>query len=132
MATAELPPSLAASWSAVSNFHVSIRASAQGSSRQPSDVRGNTQYISHPFHNPSTTDPGHGSNGTRNPSDSDCFTQQMRKRIATVRKEWQGIHVNVVNVVWTDFFDNNKREDLFELFRDPHTLSRGDALPAGK
>ena len=56
----------------------------------------------------------------------------MRKRIATVRKEWQGIHVNVVNVVWTDFFDNNKREDLFELFRDPHTLSRGDALPAGK
>jgi mannan endo-1,4-beta-mannosidase len=36
-------------------------------------------------------------------------------------------------MIWTDFFDNNnKREDLLELFKDPHTLSRGDPLPAGK
>jgi mannan endo-1,4-beta-mannosidase len=36
-------------------------------------------------------------------------------------------------MIWTDFFDNNnKREDLLELFKDPHTLCRGDPLPAGK
>ncbi len=36
-------------------------------------------------------------------------------------------------MIWTDFFDNNnKREDLLELFKDPHTLSRGDPLPAAK
>jgi hypothetical protein len=36
-------------------------------------------------------------------------------------------------MIWTDFFDNNnKREELLELFKDPHTLSRGDPLPAGR
>ena len=33
-------------------------------------------------------------------------------------------------MVWTDYFDSaNKPEDMIELYRDPHTLSRGEALP---
>ena len=37
-------------------------------------------------------------------------------------------------MIWTDFFDNNnKREELLELFKDPHTLSRGDVCrPLGQ
>jgi mannan endo-1,4-beta-mannosidase len=33
-------------------------------------------------------------------------------------------------MVWTDYFDSaNKPESMVELYRDPHTLSRGDPLP---